>query len=111
MRITEQEYLQALEVVKCYKKQIEIETSFENLESIKIIGKTISQIKISNRLINILYRMYNINYDDRICFLKKDLSFFNDFDMKIFKKMRDCGKFTQTEMEYILEENNIPYFK
>ena len=111
MRITEQEYLQALEVVKLYKKQIEIETNFEAFESIKIIGKTISQINISNRLMNVLCKMYNVYYHDRNVFLKKDLSFFNDFDMKIFKKMRDCGKFTQTEMEYILEENNIPYFK
>jgi uncharacterized protein YneR len=113
MRITEKEYLTSLEVVKLYKKQIEIETDFNSLECVKQIGKTISSVKMSKRLINIICKMYEISYyneKDRINFLKKDLSFFNDFDMKVFKRMRDCGKYTQTEMEYILQENNIPYF-
>jgi len=107
MRITEEEYLTAVEVVKGYKEQIKL----DNIINVKIIN-----IEMTARLFNCIkdwisrggdlnsYRPY-LNIDSHY------ISYFENIDLNQFKKVRNLGTKSLLEFERILNDNNIDYIK
>jgi DNA-directed RNA polymerase alpha subunit len=118
MRISEQEYLQALEVCKKYKEQINLEYNTINKNSINnIIDVKIVDIKMSTRLLNCIFDWIGRNGDiyawRESVFNKNEynISYFNNIDLNKFKRIRNLGKNSLIEFEEILNKYNIEYVK
>jgi len=118
MRITEQEYLTALEVVKNYKEQIlnEVNLIFNEINIIHNDEKIIN-IEMTSRLFNCIkewidkggdinnFGMQTINIDNYY------ISYFNDIDLNKFKRVRNLGQKSLIEFEEILTKYKIKYIK
>ena len=97
-RITENEYLQALEVCKKYKEQINLEYNLIDKKAINnIIDAKIINIEMSTRLFNCvkdwIERKGNIqSMRDSIFINEYNISYFNNIDLNKFKRVRNLGK-------------------
>ena len=112
-KITEKQYLYAIDIIKNYKKQIESEVDLLNDKKHTIQFVLDNYEPISRRLCTLLLiypgcKLDNIDYSNRFELYKiyRETHFIQDVKIKELLKMRQCGNKSIIEFNAILEDLN-----